>query len=733
MNRRTPPGGRSPAVRALALVAATLLAVLLLPSPSARAAALPALSAKSVTMSIADVQPNTPASSHTKQPLTIVLSLRNNTLRTLRDIDVSADRGDPITTQSALDSAITKPTAPDPNLVAHVETVPLRVTLAPSATLKVTFRTTTDIPRDAAICLCHDAIYPLYFTTTYTANGTTTTLGAIQTYVPAFGTSTPAPVLVGWVWPLLDRPHRLLGDQTFLDDELATEVAAGGRLYRMLQIVSAVAAQVSMTLVVDPDLIDELTIMSTGNYRVDGASGATIPGTGGAAATEWLRQLRAVLDENPAMELDFTPFGDPDVQSLDSNGFSWTDALSPSAQTRVTAALGDARTALRDIAWPVNETLSLHTLTKLVRQGTRTVIVNDATLRGGKSPSTDALAPVETAAGSAIAAVTSSTIEKYVARVLRPGGSGLGGLPELVAEVAIRAVQSMSTSHFVVIVPPRYIDAQPATAIRAILATAHTSWSKALPLRMASHTVTAVDHGSLRLQANSPGLPRDTLAAIRYIDESLPGLVNPSPGESDTFLSTADSAALLGPIPAAVQRTASSALLADPQLSVSGSSRLRNRIKSLRDGVHLVTPANGAYTLTSSNSPLPITITNRLAVQVKVRMSAVAADGVPGFGAGPIATQTIAPGATEQVKIPAQVDRTGRFLVRVDLTTPNGLPLGSPITLSVRNTALGTVGVAITTAAGIVLILALIVRAIGYLRRRGMPPTRPAAAYDDHD
>jgi hypothetical protein len=56
------------------------------------------------------------------------------------------------------------------------------------------------------------------------------------------------------------------------------------------------------------------------------------------------------------------------------------------------------------------------------------------------------------------------------------------------------------------------------------------------------------------------------------------------------------------------------------------------------------------------------------------------------------------------------------------LTTTTDVVLGRPLALSVHSTALGTVGVVITTVAGVVLVLALIVRVVVRLRRRRTAP-----------
>jgi hypothetical protein len=90
-------------------------------------------------------------------------------------------------------------------------------------------------------------------------------------------------------------------------------------------------------------------------------------------------------------------------------------------------------------------------------------------------------------------------------------------------------------------------------------------------------------------------------------------------------------------------------------------------------------------------------------------------------------TRTVAPSSTVQVRLPTHVDRVGRFEVRVFLSTPDGLSMSSPITLTVHSTALGTVGVVITVIAGVVLVAALLIRFVRRMRRRRRPPSAPPA------
>lgn len=714
---------RTAALGAVAVLSVTLGA------PLGAAPGWAAVPPGAVRMSITDVSPNSPALSHTPRSLQIALTLTNTTGQTLRKVTVSAARGDPIGSQRALDAAIARPAPPSESLVAPLRTK-LSVTLSPHATVHQVFRTKTDIPNDTELCLCANAIYPLYFTAEVTGtDGVTTQLGTAQTYLPSF-TRTPAKTPVGWLWPLLDRPHRLTNDRIFTDDALAGEVGTGGRLDQLLTVVENVSATVPMTLVTDPDLIDELAVMAGGPYRVTvgtGATAHTVAGTGTAAAGDWLQRLRTVLDKYPKVELDLTPFADPAVESLTRNRLTWQSTASAAAEARVADALRPhALTA--DIAWPAGGTLSASTLARLVSHGTRTVVLSDRSLTApGTGPvPPDAVAPLETAEGHVLAGVTSSPIERWIDTVLQPGGSGLAALPQLVAELAIRVVTSMDRAHYVLLAPERDLTVDPAVATRAIIATAGpaVSWATALPLRAAAASVAPVDHGRLHPLGGTPSLPAAAAESLHYVTATLPGVSSlywpKDPG-------TAAAKAALATLPIAMQRTESTSLLLDdPQASTTDAQRLERRIRlGIRAKVHLVEPSDGAYTLTSRNSQLPITVVNQLPIEVQVQVHVI--PSVPGLSAPP-RRERIKANSKIQLRIPTHSDRVGRIVVHVTLSTPAGLSLGRPIRLTVRSTALGTVGVLITVAAGIVLALALLVRLVRRLRRRRRPPPPRRAA-----
>lgn len=692
--------------------------------PAGAHAATAAARAGEVQLAISDVNPNSPSISTHPHPLQITLQLTNLSSAPLEHVSVSVVRGDPIASQAALNRAIAHPKPPSADQASPLPSKSVG-TLSPLTTRQFVYRTETDIPQDADLCLCANAVYPLYVTVNATAPGSAPVqLAAAQTYLPSF-TAQPARTSVGWLWPLLDRPHRLTSTASFLDDELGAEVSPGGRLDILLRVAEQTATRVPMTIVTDPELIDELAVMSQpAGYQIKSSAGI-VAGIHGADAAAWLSRLRDVLGHDN-MELALTPPSDPDVGSLQDNQLSWTAQLAPTAQARVSAALG-GRAPTADIDWPASASMPPSAMASLARRGVRTVVVDNhaftrPAVHGARVP--DALAPVSTGAGRAVAAVLSSSLQRWVATVLNPstsGGQGLAALPKLVAELAIRVEVSRHQSHYVLLAPPRNLTlTDPAIAVRTVLATAAAPWSQPLPLRAAIDSVRPVDHGRLSALHRGPSLSRSAIDALQYVATTLPALPD--------LYATPAAGLFLNGYPAAMNRAESGSLLANPRLGLALAETLRNRLHSIVDGVRLIAPSEGTYTLTSKNAKLPITVENNLSAAVKVHLIVATGSGGPGFSAKDVSI-TLQPNSKVQLHVRTHTDRIGTFDVRALLETQDrALQIGRPIRLQVRSTALGTIGVVITVTAAVVLLLALLVRFQRRLRRRRRTATAPRPA-----
>jgi hypothetical protein len=162
--------------------------------------------------------------------------------------------------------------------------------------------TTTDIPTEGLPQPVSSpaAGSPLAAASGVTASGAVTPTSAASTTAavstttaapgPAGGASAPVavhPVALNLLWPLVDTPHVGIGG-IFLDDQLAKELMPGGRLDQIVSdLVSLNTGASSTTVVLDPELIDEIEQMS-GGYRVvspPGTRQAPLTPTSGAPTT----------------------------------------------------------------------------------------------------------------------------------------------------------------------------------------------------------------------------------------------------------------------------------------------------------------------------------------------------------------------------------------------------------------------------------------------------------------
>jgi hypothetical protein len=668
-------------------------------------------------MSVLSVSPSTPAITTTApQPLTVELSLTNNT-DAAKDVTVTGVRGAPFTSAEALDAALANPQPPQDSVLDIATAHPIRAGLAPGATATVSFVTTTSTALGAGICVCTVAgVYPLYFTAT--ADGQR--VGGVQTYLPAFFAK-PTPLRVAWLWPLLERPHRIMpdprriqADDLFLDDDLAASVS-GGRLDRaLLTVEDAVSAtpRLPLTLVVDPELLDELAVMASGSYRVQSPGKPATAGTGTAAASAWLARLRAVLAADPAIELDLTPLADPDYEQVTQAGLPWSSLLPDAVRTRIAAAVG------RDvpnpsIAWPVSGAVHATILAAIARSGVSTAVLGPAAVRADAAQTRAAALTVSTAGGAVHLVPASADISTAVDGAALVGGTGAGALPALMAQLAVRVAADPTAEHDVLLVPPRVPDAAPDAAARAITATTSAFWTR--PATLGQLTAAATDVPARVLaspSARAPRLSGATIGAAQQVASAVPAL---------SSLLSADNA-VVTELPVAIQRLESGAWVADSATGDAYATQLVTSVTSLETGVFIVRPSSGTYTLGSNNSPLPLTVQNDLDYPVHVVIHVETANGLPGFHAKDRAV-TLDPHSKAPIhNLKATLLRNGRIEVNAVLRTPSGDQLGSPVPLSVRTTALGTIGFVITIVSGAVLAIALIRRFWKLYRRRGVPP-----------
>jgi hypothetical protein len=693
----------------------------------------------SVRISVDSVSPSTPTPSQRLKPLTFTLTVTNTTGADLHDVSIVAERDVPIGTpgsqdpQGRLDEALADPTPPSSGLTV-TPTKPVKVDLPAGQPVQATFRTTTGIPVEAGLCLCVEAgIYPVFFSAHVVENGVDQLLGVAATYVPSFY-SNPAALHVSWVWPLLERPHRLTSETEFTDDLLATSVASG-RLSRALAVVEELETQagptIPITLLIDPELLDELEVMADAGtpYTVQSADGKAVPGTGQPAAKAWLARLERLLLDHPEVQVQLTPYADPDVESLTARGLTWSAAFPESTNMadRVNAALA-GRPIDSTVAWPATGAISSSTLRRLARQGVSTVLLNSSAVTDhSDSAIPPGLARLKGVQGhNVIAGLTSPAIERYVARTVTVDEDGAAALPELIAELAVRVTAQPEVEHALVITAPRYVDPNVDAAVRAITETSRSTFAQPISLRdaVSGQLVSNAPTRLAKVPANATDHPASTLAAASYASDKLRAIASLL-DERD-----AGAAAYEKSLPIAIQRSESSAWReqVNGDAASAYADDLTGFVDNVMSGVHIVRPTSGSYTLASSTSPLPITVENELPYPVYVVIKVHAVRGVPGFAPKDIGRQLVEPSQRHTFNIPTTTEHTGRIQIVVALFTSSGDPLGQSLEMRVHSTALGFIGVVITVVAGAVLGIALLWRLARRVRARRVPEAPPADA-----
>jgi hypothetical protein len=519
-----------------------------------------------------------------------------------------------------------------------------------------------------------------------------------------------------------------------------------------------------VTLAIDPALVEELSLMAAGPYDVGDAEGA---GTGTEAAAAFLDRLRAVAAVHPVVAL---PYGDVDVDSLQAAGLGEVvtrslpgtpagtaqdppasdgdPAPAPSATPSDTTAspaedeepttgagteilAGALQVEPRtDLAWSADGTLAPATVTTLQNGGIAQVVLGpDGLTDGERAVGADggaavAGATVSTAAGDVEALVADPALSEVAGAAERfPGGPRIAEQRYL-AELAVLGRQAPAgPPQTVLVAPARMVDAGLDGAGAMLADTAATPW-----LRPGTLDDLTAGPGAATgtLPERTGGIPLDgtgltVLTEAVGARDDLAAAVVGQPGRA------------LREYDAAVARAVSVAWRDDVEGFRAAADDLARAMARLRGRVGLLAPANGTYTLASSDAPLVLTVQNDLPFAVRVLLD-VRTRGNRGMDIGNVGEQVLPPQQRTTLEVPTQLRQSGGFAVTAALTTPGGGQLGDQVRMQVRSTAYGWISLAITVGAGLLLGLLFLRRLVRFiLRRRAgaeepaplqMPPTR---------
>lgn len=689
--------------------------------------------------------------------VTVTGTLRNTGSSPISDLAVRLQRGRVLTTRDQLAAAGRDA---DPATTVLPAFQPIPEGLAPGGKIQFSYTVGADELR-----LDRDGVYPVLLNVNGTIDGDQRRVGELPTFLvqqPAVPASRTA---VGWLWPLAERTHR--GPTgSFLDDDLTGSISPDGRLDRALAVIerlpgssapgsTQVVPAVPVVLGIDPALVEELELMAAGPYAVAGVEAA---GRGTDAAAAFLHRLAAVAAVHPVVAL---PYGDVDVDALEAAGLADvvtrslpgspqgtardplpgkddgaaatpTSAAPTSAPAAETASgragariLSDAlEVAPRtDLAWAADGTLRPESLATLRAGGIDRLVVSSAGLTEGETAvgmaGTRATAhtTVTTASGPMEALVADPTLSAIVGDAEQAPGGARMAEQRYLAELAVLTLQAPAgTEQTVLVAPPRDVQAGPEGAGAMMADTAGLLWLRAAaPDELFAGP--SASAGDLTAPGDGPALDPAGLtdvAAAEALREDLAGAVVDDPG------------AALQAYDAAIARACSVAWQDDSAGFRSSAHALRAALDRLRGRVTLVPPADGTYSLGSSDAPLVLTVRNDLPIAVQVLLR-VHTRGSRGLSIRDIGAQTLAPGQRTTLQVPTEVRQSGGFAVTAQLTTPSGAPLGKEIALQVKSTAYGKISLLITIGAAALLGLLFLRRLVNFILRRRRAAVSPEA------
>ncbi|WP_433266862.1 DUF6049 family protein [Actinosynnema sp. CS-041913] len=559
-------------------------------------------------------------------------------------------------------------------------------------------------------------------------------LAALSTLLPVLAapggavTGTPAnPARITLLWPLADRPRMVSGglEPVLADDELAGSLALGGRLYGLLKAYeSALDGPLgpAVCLAVDPDLLRTVQAMSKG-YQVRG-QGA---GKGRNEAALWLAQLRLLAGGRCVMAL---PDAGADLVALSRARLTDLSALAGKGGDVVREVLEVQ--ALPGLAWPEDGVVDQQTLADLGAQGVKSLVLDQSSVAG-----TPGAGPVRLDAGQGKAvtavridgmvsdALRGAAVARPVAGITTPTETRPVSVQNALAALAYR-VAFQGNGQNVVLSPPRRWNAPTGevnTFLQVTKSLVQAGFATPVGLQPLVEGPVPEQAAALSYPVESgaqevpPAVTADVAGSWVELQELLGAMSQPDAASTQP-------GNLVAPLRLSLLRSVSGAWRGNEEGARIALDTAREQIAAVRGQV-TVTEPNSAILLASGDSPIPVTIRNRLDVRITVR---VVVEDTPGILAQQLQDQVLPARGDRQVTVPVEVLRSGRFPVYIRLTTPDGVELGERARLEVSSSAYGTITLVITVLAGALLVL-LSARRI-YRRARA---SRDAAAAVPND
>ncbi|WP_237606137.1 DUF6049 family protein [Rhodococcus sp. JG-3] len=555
--------------------------------------------------------------------------------------------------------------------------------------------------------------------------------------------NTRNPVAMTVLWPLADIPRLAAGipgsidDRVrLIDDDLATQLAAGGRLDTLLKALEFATQPgldpdgklaSSLCIGIDPDLLVTVSNMTRGYLVVDNpadpASSAR-EGSGSGAAAQWLTRLEALASNTCVTAL---PFAQADLAAVADIGDSslLSSAVAAPADI-VDGILGIS--SLRGFTWSATGGVDAGAADALRSSGTGTVLVADNSISPPTSSPTSLLVSTDTAptAADPTGTLAATHYDSATAAAL----AGVGTTPSTPALTpanqrfdlgtdsrTARLQDALGAINFhalvgadrpgrtVTVAPPQYWTAggdEPSAILSTVSSLLRSGLATPRPL--------------LGLITEPPtGIPVTSIDVPTDLDASAIDTVRTQSARVDTLAQSLveDPQSALTPrlYTAPLREDMLRALSTAGRASAEGedaAAMARTRLTATRVGLDTVYGSvtvlapGGVYTLASEQSPLLLVARNDLPVPVNVLLRV---DAPPEMTISDVGVTQLPARGSRTITVPAEVDDKRNLSVDFSVTTLDGTRLGEVSTVSVRSNAYGQALAIITACAGALLLL----------------------------
>jgi Family of unknown function (DUF6049) len=694
--------------------------------------------------------------------LTFSGTLTNTGDQPIDDLVIRMQRGNALHTEGALRDALDGDGRAD---AITPQFTPIPGELAPRGQMPVRLTVPLRGAPDSTLALADTGVHELLINVNgVPSDGRRARLAAVRMLLPVLSlppgpgragpvASPPPPPATPFsmLFPITDTPRRVStvpGEPTLLtDDDLAASMAPGGRLGSLVAALAADAppgsrVRAATCLAIDPDLVETASLMRAGYQVQQPGGGPPVPGTGAAAAGQWLDSLAAVAKGGCVMAL---PYADADLVALTRGGLGGL-----AAQT-----IRDGRQILSDVlgvpvtpgvTWPVGGVADDATLDEIASADGRSVLLSAdgvdqgrvqrhsgvVPLVGGRLPQFSVLTdPLLTraAAGPSAASGPDPSTGGAVASSTPAGTIGALSTQDLIGALVFRieagpiAGGPTAPAGPLVLAPPHQWAVE-GNGAAALLTTVNQliGEGRIVPsaldgvLEAGPSAGTAPLALAYPLRSGGQETPTSAVDIVRKTAREIEDLSSAAVPDSGVGATPEEA---FGPLRRGLARPVSAAWRGRPTEAVAAASAAAGRVADLRASVRVLEPPS-PYSLGTSDAPILITVANGLPVTVEVNVQILPSAGLR---VAPIPPQQVPPLGRRQIRVSAEVTRSGQFIVQAAVRTPNGELLGPPSRLRVRSTAYGTITVWLTASAGALLVV-LAVRRV--LRRVRGEPARTA-------